>query len=199
MVTPIGRTSFRLFSQCPSAVRLIALILATTVAAAAEDDARAAIEAWRAAQYAGDADTVIADLAPAAPGFVDRRSNRATRDNVERIAQGSYGFAILDVRSEGDAAVATLLIADRNTDGPALRIRPFFMWRHDGRWTYLPNPLQVETWYQSVPDELEPAFDRLRTWHERVAEANADRLDQDAGTLLTAWAAETPERRDGGG
>ncbi|MDA3963282.1 MAG: hypothetical protein PF961_21055 [Planctomycetota bacterium] len=167
-------------------MRLLILALVSAASLFAVDP-HSAVTTWRQLQYAGDAESVIADLAPAAPGFVDSKSNAATRDNVKRMTAGVYGFEVLTAKADGDAGVATLLVAWTDKDGPKVIIMPFFMWKYEGRWTYLPNPIEVETWYQSVPDELEPGYERLRTWHKEQEQANAHRLKIPAADLITMW------------
>ena len=128
-----------------------------------------AVERWRRLQYDGQVAPVIAQLAPAAPGWVDSRSNAAVKENVRRLGESVYGYQVVDALHFGDAACVMLLAAWTDKKGPDVQFSPFYMWRVNGTWTYLPNPLVVETWYQSVPDELEPSYARLHTWYEEQA------------------------------
>lgn len=172
---------------------VVLLTLSCLALGAAEDPMRgdpgSALEELRRAQYAGDAEAAIAHLAPAAPAFVDRKSNAATRENTQRIQDGIYGFELIEAKAEGDAACALLRAAYTDADEPKVELHKFFLWRHDGAWTYLPNPLEYETWYQSVPDELEPGFARLDAWVEDAKLRRRDLLDADAATLIRGWLA----------
>lgn len=168
-------------------------MLVTTVSAAEitlDGTARSAIEGWQLLQYAGKADSVITSLAPAAPGWVDSRSNKATRTNVARMAEGVYGFTVLEVEEQGDAAVAMVMAAWTDGKKPAVTVTPFYMWRVEGRWTYLPNPLKVETWYQGVPDAVEPSFATLKRWAKKRLSQITVPPASDAPALLAQWQSE---------
>ena len=153
------------------------------------DDPAAAADQLRHWQYAGEAEEAIAYLAPAAPGFVDRKSNATTRENTARIGNGTYGFEILEGNVDGNAGCALVLAAWNDSDDGEARVElfPFYMWRHEGVWKYLPNPTEYETWYQSVPDEMEPGYERLTTWLASARERHQQRLQQPAESLIAEW------------
>ena len=157
-------------------------------------DPVAAVERWRVLQYQGLYEPVIADLAPAAPGWVDRRSIKATKQNVERLSQNVYGYEIIAGAIEGDAACVMLRAAWTDKKKPEVAITPFYLWWVNDRWTFLPNPLAVETWYQSVPDDLEPGYDRLASWYEKTLADQQDLLADDAADLIAQWRQEMTEK-----
>ena len=68
-----------------------------------------------------------------------------------------------------------------------VELMPFYLWRVEGRWNFLPNPLAVETWYQRVPDELEPGYEQLTNWYQQQAQQRQDLFAADATQLITAW------------
>jgi hypothetical protein len=177
--------------RCQLILVLLAVVAAAPAATAdrmAADPATAANE-LRRLQYRGEAEQVFAYLAPAAPGFVDRKSKQATAENIARMAAGVYGFEVLAGQAEGDAGCTVMLAAWTDGSGPKVELFPFYLWRQEGAWHYLPNPLEVETWYQSVPDELEGSFDRLQVWYQAEVATHAARMEADPATLIADWAA----------
>ena len=83
--------------------------------------------------------------------------------------------------------MAALLVAWTDRDGPRNAIYPFYCWFHEGRWKYLPNPGEVETWYQNVPEDLEPRFERLATWFTTYQQQEALRLEEKPGAMIARW------------
>ena len=156
---------------------------------AMRSDPGSAVAELRRLQYANQAEATNAYLAPAAPGFVDRKAKAANIENVQRIHNGVYGFEVIAAKADGDAGAALLLAAYTDKDGPKVEFYPFYMWRHEGTWKFLPNPLEVETWYQSVPDKLKPGYERLSAWIDAQKVEHAGRLATTAAELIEEWRA----------
>ena len=75
-------------------------------------------------KYQGDGDTVVADLAPVAPGWVDRKSIAVTKENIERITSGVYGYEVISAKADGNAACVVLRLAWTDKKGPTGRTHP---------------------------------------------------------------------------
>jgi len=97
---------------------------------------------------------------------------------------GTGGYEVLTVRGDGDAGVAARLVAWLDRDGPRNAFWPFYCWFHDGRWKYLPNPGQIETRYQDVPEDLEPRYERLATWFAAIQQQEARRLEEQPSAMI---------------
>lgn len=177
---------------CWLAAALITLLppaLAGDDAAAAGADAvlLATATNWRLRLYSGELHGIDQCLAPAAPTFVDRRSLAGAQRNAQRIQAGSYGYQLLGAKTSGDAGVVALQVAWIDGTEPQVAIWPFYCWRHEGTWKFLPDPGRIHAWYQSVPSSLDADFTTVQDWFDSFRATSAVIPHQEAEALIVGW------------
>ena len=151
------------------------------------DDPVAALNHLRFLEYDNQVEAVLGYLAtPAASEFVLKRSRAATRQNIARIQENTYGFEVLAGKASGDAGVTILRVVDLGSDQP-IKITPFYVWRIGGEWHFLPNPTVVSAWYQAVPAELLGDFSQLEAWYAETVETFKDSSPEPEALLQRYW------------
>jgi hypothetical protein len=159
---------------------------------AAQASASATMLRIRAAQYGNDAVAVRALLADIGIwGFASKvrsKAGEASDRNVQRIQASTYGWELLALRADGDAAMA--LIREASSDDKlGVRVIPFCLVRIDGSWRWLPNPMVWNARYHSLPGDTGTNFKRLDTWKDATI-PSLPAESATAGALLERWKAD---------